>query len=152
MSRLRDLSLSQGLWYFLIWILTFGLTCKFLITPELTFLYGTRYSPILISFQMDFPQLPLLYNGVSLFYFLLRKISPELTSVPVFLHFIRGSPPPRGWWVVYVRAWHLNPQIQAAKVGHAEPKPLCHGGRAPQWSLFTRLMRPTTSVLHQSST
>ena len=50
-----------------------------------------------------------------LFYFLLRKISPELTSVPVFLHFICGSLPEHGWWVVYVHVQNLNLWTQAAE-------------------------------------
>ena len=33
-------------------------------------------------------------------FFLLKKISPELTSVPIFLYFPCGLPPQHGWWVV----------------------------------------------------
>ena len=32
--------------------------------------------------------------------FFLRKTSPKLTFVPVFLYFICGWPPQHGWWVV----------------------------------------------------
>ena len=51
-------------------------------------------------------------------FFLVRKILLELTSVPIFLQFICGSLPQRGWRVVYVRAWDLNPGTRAAEVIH----------------------------------
>ena len=42
------------------------------------------------------------------FFFLLRKISPELTSLPIFLHFICGLLPQHGQQVVQVHASDLN--------------------------------------------
>ena len=50
------------------------------------------------------------------FFFLLRKISPELTSVPIFLHIVCGLLPQNGWWVVWLHSWALNPQTQANKM------------------------------------
>ena len=54
------------------------------------------------------------------FIFCLRKIHPELMSVPVFLCFVCGSLPQHGWWVMWVCTWDLNLEARAAEVHHAE--------------------------------
>ena len=51
-------------------------------------------------------------------FFFLRKILPELTSVPIFLYFLCGSLPQHGWqW------WRSLPRIQTHKL------------RLPKWSV-----------------
>ena len=52
--------------------------------------------------------------------FFAEEDSPELTSVPIFLHFIYGSPPQHGWWVLQVHVWNLNLWIQATKADQAK--------------------------------
>ena len=37
-----------------------------------------------------------LFLFFSCFFFLVRKIGPELTSMPIFLCFVCGMPPPHG--------------------------------------------------------
>ena len=44
------------------------------------------------------------------FFFLVKKIGPQLTSVPVFLYFVCGMPPRHGLMSgVLVHAWDPNP-------------------------------------------
>ena len=41
-------------------------------------------------------------------FFCLRKISPELKSVPILLYFVCGMPVQHGWWVEQVRTQNPN--------------------------------------------
>ena len=66
--------------------------------------------------------------------FLLRKISPELTSMPIFLHFICSSPPQHGWWVAYVHVLDLNLWTWASKAKLTE---LNHYAMRPAPVLFS---------------
>ena len=56
----------------------------------------------------------------SSFSFCLRKISPELTSVPIFPYFVCGMPPQHGRWVEQVHTQDPNPWTWVAEVEHME--------------------------------
>ena len=74
-------------------------------------------------------------------FFCLRKLSAELTSMPVLLYFVCGMPPRHGWWVEEVRAWDPNPQTRATKAERVELEPLGHGA-SPTWlSIFAKINR-----------
>ena len=75
-------------------------------------------SSLLLSFSIFFSS-PLFTVGhllstsvaFYLFIYLVRKIGPEQTPVPVFLYFVCGTPPQHGLMSgVQVHAWDPNPQ------------------------------------------
>ena len=68
---------------------------------------------------MEFIEITLKSPGIALFCFVLvRKIGPELTSVPFFLYFICGTPPQHGLMRgVYVHAWVPNLQTPCCSSG-----------------------------------
>ena len=51
------------------------------------------------------------------FFFCLRKISPELTSVTISLHFIRGLLPQYDWRMAWVCAWDPKPWTPGYRSG-----------------------------------
>ena len=64
------------------------------------------------------------------FFFVVRNIVPELTSVPVFLYFVCGAPPQHSMMSsVQIRAWDPNPrtpghQRTKGKLHHQATKPV----------------------------
>ena len=60
-----------------------AIVCK---QPELSLFSWTRLTNGLFLMLIFFP-------------FFVRKIDPELTTMPIFLHFVYGMPPQHGWRV-----------------------------------------------------
>ena len=92
-----------------------------------------------------------------LFFLLLRKIVPELTSVSVFLYFVCGTPPQHGLMSnVWVHTWDLNPQTpgswsRACELNHfATSLAPCYSCFVPQGLGITALFNFQTSRLSQS--
>ena len=63
-----------------------------------------------------------IFNYQSSFFSLVRKIGPELTSVPIFLYFVCGTLPQRGW-EKYVSARDPNPGCQRGTRGTLTTQP-----------------------------
>ena len=74
---------------------------------------------------------------VWVFFFLVRKICPELTSVLIFLYFICEMPPQHGWWVEAAHAWDPDLQTAAAK---AEQSTQNFNHSATGQPLFTQVL------------
>ena len=73
------------------------------------------------------------------FFFLLRKIRPELTSVPIFLHFTLELPPQHGWeWCMSapgIRTYEPKPLKRSVSNSNTMPQ-----GR-PQVALFKEMLQ-----------
>ena len=94
------------------------------------------------------------FLSLDFIYFFVRKIGPELTSVPIFLYFVWGMPPQHGLMSgVYVHARDPNPRTPGHwrgvhRLNHHTPRP------APQlgsWSSLPSSSNPNLSniIPHQ---
>ena len=59
-------------------------------------------------------------------FFLVRKIGPELSSVPVFLYFVCGTPQVLAWWVLFRSTPGIQTTNSRPSKQSMQTQPLCH--------------------------
>ena len=81
-------------------------------------LSSARVAYFIYFYEEGSPELTSIANPPG--FLCLRNVSPELTTAQIFLYFVGGMSPQRGWSVEKVCTWSLNLRTQVAEVESKE--------------------------------